>query len=117
MSVCRRAIRYLDSRQTFRDFFEGIPMVRRLLIALVLLAVPASTFAAGLETPSSGKKYAFLVGVKRYDHSSFQNLYYTENDVVELAKVLKQNAYQVTLLGDSQGVDKQPTRTNFLAQL
>src|SRR5262245_23435400 len=88
-------------------------MVRLLMLALLV----AAPMVAAQQQPPAGKKHALLIGVKRYDNANFQNLYYTENDVSELSKILKDNGFEVTLLGDSQGADKLPTRANFMAHL
>ena len=67
-----------------------------------------------------GKKRAVLIGVKEYDHAGFSPLYYSENDVVELAKVLKPQGYDVVLLCDSAGKadeKRSPTRANILREL
>src|SRR5262249_54090625 len=37
-----------------------------------------------------GRKYALLVGVKSYEHSKLPDLRYTENDVEDLARLLRQ---------------------------
>ena len=65
--------------------------------AMAVLAFPL------MSQEKSGKKYAFLVGVKEYQHEKLQSLRYTERDVVELAKVLKASGYEVTLLCDAEG--------------
>jgi formylglycine-generating enzyme required for sulfatase activity len=52
---------------------------------------------------NAAKKYAVLVGVKEYQHQKLPTLRYSENDVVELGKVLDQAGYRVTVLCDSNG--------------
>ena len=87
-----------------------------LLVASVLTA-----FVWLLETPASapvqeGKRYAVLVGPRRYDHSKLPLLEYTENDVTELAEVLRGAGYEVVLLTDTTGQkdDKlAPTKANI----
>jgi formylglycine-generating enzyme required for sulfatase activity len=64
-----------------------------------------------LAQPAKGRKYALLVGVKDYDHHKLAPLRYTENDVVELAKLLRPAGYDVTLLSDSAKV--KPTGANI----
>jgi formylglycine-generating enzyme required for sulfatase activity len=66
----------------------------------------------GGATPD-GKKYALLVGVKQYDH--LKELKFTENDVTELAAVLRPAGFDVTLLCDGEGErdgSLAPTRDN-----
>lgn len=73
------------------------------------------------EANESGKRYAVLVGVKKYDHpKEFKSLKYTENDVRDFAKVLRGEGYSVVVLSDSTGeqnADLIPTRANILDQL
>src|SRR5262245_44491484 len=88
-------------------------MRRALLLAL---AVVPTVMLVGQE-PQRGKKFAVLIGVKSYDNVNFGNLYYTENDVVELSKLLKPQGFDVTLLSDSQPRESQPSRTNIMAKL
>jgi hypothetical protein len=88
---------------------------------LVFLAL-ASCFPAPAAEPrrAAGKRYALLVGVKEYEHSSLSNLRYTENDVAALAKLLRPAGYQVALLCDSAGqrnARNKPTLRNIQAQL
>jgi uncharacterized caspase-like protein len=52
---------------------------------------------------TSAKKYAVLVGVKEYQHQKLPALRYSENDVVELGKVLRDAGYIVTVLCDRNG--------------
>src|ERR1700693_1591444 len=59
------------------------------------------TLAAG-QAPAA-KKYAVLVGVNEYQHERLPALKYSENDVVEPDKVLRDAGYAVTLLCDSAG--------------
>ena len=54
----------------------------------------------------SGEKYAFLVGVKTYLPTELRNLEYSENDVTELAEVLKAGGYRpenIRLLTQAEG--------------
>jgi uncharacterized caspase-like protein len=48
-----------------------------------------------------GRKLAFLVGVKSYDHAELKNLDFPENDVKELSDVLKGQGFTVTLMSTS----------------
>src|SRR5439155_17939069 len=66
------------------------------------------------------KRYALLVGVKEYEHARLPTLKYSENDVTELAKLLRKSAYQVSLLCDSEGKKNEknaPTKANIERQL
>jgi hypothetical protein len=57
---------------------------------------------------------------KRYDHSKFTPLEYTENDVTDLADLLRGARYQVVLLTDAAGQKDRrdaPTRANIQARL
>jgi hypothetical protein len=91
-----------------------------LLLLAFLAAAPPS---AGQDAKARGKRFALLVGVKDYDHSKFDPLKYTENDVDELARLLRADASgfaKVTLLTTSRGKDTpsaRPTRKNILAVL
>src|SRR5262249_44763357 len=85
-----------------------------------LLALLALTVALPASAAAQGKRYAVLVGVKEYDHSSLSNLEYTENDVVALARLLRPAGYQVALLCDAEGRKaprNKPTLRNIKAQL
>ena len=64
------------------------------LLACGLLG--ALAVAAPATQPPAGKKYAVLVAAKEYDHSALKPLKYTENDVVELAAVLRQPRAQLS---------------------
>src|SRR5262249_21127203 len=82
-----------------------------LVAGLCCLALLGPGWAQG----SRGKKYALLVGVKEYHHRGLADLKYTENDVAELAKILRPAGYAVTLLCDSEGQkdrSRKPTRAN-----
>src|SRR5262249_27616980 len=65
---------------------------RRLLPAVLLAAFGAALLLpladTGRAAPAKGKKYALLVGVKKYKDDKLGDLKYTENDVEELAKLL-----------------------------
>src|SRR5262249_13473469 len=87
-----------------------------LLVALIV-ATPVRT-----EAPA-GKKYALLVGVRQYAHARLTELRYTENDVEELAKLLRSadvNFSSVRLLTTTRGVrdpKQDPTAKNIRAAL
>src|SRR5262245_23840201 len=72
-------------------------MFRRLFVPVCLVLVVTAPANA------EGKKYALLVGVKEYDHFKLAPLKYTENDVTELAQLLRPAGFDVTLLTDSEG--------------
>jgi hypothetical protein len=69
-------------------------------LAVGVLLYIAAAPAVG-QTPA--KRYAVLVGVKEYKHEKLPALKYSENDVVDLARVLRDAGYTVTLLCDSAG--------------
>jgi hypothetical protein len=67
-----------------------------------------------------GRKLAFLVGVKEYRHSALSNLDFPENDVTELADILKPLGFQVVVLTTTIGrtnSDLNPTVSNIREQL
>src|SRR5262249_60484906 len=72
----------------------------RALVPALLLAVPPGAAHA---RAGKGKRYALLVGVKEYDHQALSNLKWTENDVVELGKLLRRGGYRGAPLCDSEG--------------
>ena len=69
--------------------------MRLALVALFLLAVPAS---------AEPKKVAVLIGVTKYAHPKLPDLKYTERDMTELRDVLKEAGFDVTLLASSGSV-------------
>src|SRR3954447_21960199 len=74
--------------------------------------------ACGPACAEEGKKYALLVGVKSYDHYKLAPLKYTENDVTELAQLLRPAGFEVALLTDSEGKKdkgRKPTAENIRA--
>lgn len=93
---------------------------RRRLFASVLFALATAVLVAA---EPEGKKYALLVGVKRYsDGTGLRNLDYTENDVNAMAQVLEKQGYRVTILTREQAVkqDKdflRPTAKNIREHL
>lgn len=60
--------------------------MRTLTLLLIALALSAALAA-------EGEKHALLVGVQQYGDDELGNLQYAENDVRELAEVLKQQGY------------------------
>jgi formylglycine-generating enzyme required for sulfatase activity len=101
-------------------------MTRRSVGRLLLLLLPA---LAALLLPAwgqaaKGKKYALLVGVKDYRHAGLRPLKYTENDVEDLAKILRARGAgfaKVHVLTNTRGArDKgvsAPTAANIRAAL
>ena len=57
---------------------------------------------------------------KDYDDKKLPDLEYTENDVADLARLLSQGGYVVTLLSDSEGMKdkaRRPTGKNIRSAL
>src|SRR5215217_7845854 len=82
------------------------------LACLVAMAAPA------LAEGGKGKKYALLVGVKSYEHSKLSDLEFSENDVTEMAALLRPAGFQVALLTDTEGKKdpvRKPTAKNIRA--
>ena len=61
-----------------------------LALPAVLLSLPPPTQA----DPPQDRQYALLVGVQNYNKDELRNLDYTENDVNDLAEVLKGAGYK-----------------------
>jgi formylglycine-generating enzyme required for sulfatase activity len=73
----------------------------RVILPIVSVAMLATLYVLAQE--NTGKKYALLVGVQEYgDGSGLRRLDYTENDVTDLAEVLKQQGYIVTMMTESE---------------
>ena len=80
--------------------------------------LPAQPGRAGLGRART--RTPFWSGWREYEHSSFAELKYTENDIEELAKVLAEGGYEVTLLTTTRGkkdAKLKPTASNIRAQL
>ena len=85
----------------------------------------AALVLACLFVPSAhaGDRYALLVGVKNYNKTELRNLTYSENDVAELAQLLRDAGYKrVVLMTQSAALaegdnDLLPTSDNIRAQL
>jgi formylglycine-generating enzyme required for sulfatase activity len=99
-------------------------MTRRFGLAYAMLAAAAVTVAfwnlARAQDEPAGRKLAFLVGVRQYRHNDLKNLDYPENDVEELADLLKQKGFAVTLLtthAGSSDKDRFPDAANIRRQL
>src|SRR4051812_31319929 len=87
--------------------------VRSRCLVLALLALAA---AAGTAHAQQGKRYAFLVGVQKYQDPKLTALEYCQNDVQDLGQVLGKIGYEVVLLSDSTGAQDPshaPTRANI----
>jgi hypothetical protein len=88
---------------------------------IVALSGLALTPLAG-QPPAEGKKYALLVGVREYDSGKFAELRFTENDVEEMAHVLRDKAgfAGVAVLTTTRGRKSRadaPTRANIVRAL
>jgi uncharacterized caspase-like protein len=89
------------------------------LCFLALCACAALPATAGAQE-AKGKKVALLVGVTEYDSDKFATLKYTENDVEELATVLKKSGFDAVVMTNTRGKkdkDATPTAANVRAQL
>jgi formylglycine-generating enzyme required for sulfatase activity len=96
--------------------------MRRWTLPSLLLLAAAALPLAGREDKPTGKKFALLVGVCEYNHDKLKDLKYTENDVEELARILRDNSagFEVTLLTTTRGKkdeSAQPTAKNIRVQL
>lgn len=88
-------------------------MSQRLSLWLVL---PLCLAACAPVSAQQQRKLALLVGVREYRHAALEKLRYTENDVVELAPLLRAAGFQTTLLCDGEGAKhagSRPTKANF----
>jgi Caspase domain len=94
----------------------------------VLLAAFALALSIGLvslrllsaDDEPQPRKLAFLVGVKKYSHGELKDLEFPENDVKDLAEVLKRLGFTVTVMSTSAGrSDKEhyPDADNIRQQL
>jgi formylglycine-generating enzyme required for sulfatase activity/uncharacterized caspase-like protein len=92
----------------------------RFAVVVPLSLVAALALLGGSQAQADkGKKYALLVGVRTYDHCDLAELKYTENDVEELAEVLK-GFTEVVVLTSTRGGKKAaaaPTAKNVRAAL
>jgi TPR repeat protein len=95
------------------------------LLLLLTAAAPAIAAPARPVPPApageeQGRRFALLVGVNEYRHSTLPNLRYAENDVSELAAVLKRAHFEVVLLTGGAGRNdpgRRPTLANIERQL
>ena len=73
----------------------------RVILPIVSVAMLATLYVLAQE--NTGKKYALLVGVQEYANGSgLRRLEYTQKDVTDLAEVLKQQGYIVTIMTESE---------------
>src|SRR5262245_56646428 len=73
-------------------------------LLLVLAGLPLLPLA-GQE--GQDRRYALLIGVRKYDKNELRDLLYTENDVSALAKVLKEAGYKrVVLMTQTVGAEE-----------
>ena len=83
--------------------------IRLTLLFAVILWNDIGSFGllTAADQESTGKKYAILVGVKEYDRNQLKNLPFAENDVSEMAEILKQSGFRrVELLTQAEGAKK-----------
>jgi formylglycine-generating enzyme required for sulfatase activity len=101
-------------------------MVRRFGAAVLAVAGlawllwPSIDRLAAQGNSAAGRKMAFLVGVKNYDHADLKDLDFPEHDVEELASVLKSDGFQVVLLTTQAGrkdAQNKPTAGNIRGRL
>ena len=91
-------------------------------MCLGLAAVPPLLGRADDEPPQ-GRQYALLVGVRNYKKGELKSLKYTENDVNDLAQVLRDAGYKtVVLMTQSEAAaarsdDLEPNADNVRRQL
>src|SRR5262245_33804046 len=86
-------------------------------LAILLVTLPIAGAVS-----RAAERYAILVGINQYEHPKLRELplKYAVNDATELAEVLKEAGYRVTLMTDeSQKSDRKlaPTKTNIESTL
>jgi formylglycine-generating enzyme required for sulfatase activity len=89
---------------------------------LVCLAVGGLLWAGvPAQESTRGRKFAFLVGVKKYNHAKLRNLEFAENDVEELDGVLRAKGFKAVLVFTTRTAAKnekfKPTARNILFRL
>jgi tetratricopeptide (TPR) repeat protein len=100
-----------------KDHPDVAAVVKELALLKAKTAGPAKIQPADA---TQGKRHALLVGVRDYEHNKLATLQFTENDVTELARLLRPAGYAVTLLCDSEGEkapQRKPTARNIRAAL
>jgi formylglycine-generating enzyme required for sulfatase activity len=83
--------------------------------ALAAAAIALLSLAAPAKEPTTGRKFAFLVGVEKYSHGKLHDLDFPENDVEELADVLNSQGFKTVLLTTRLGkndASRLPTQQN-----
>ena len=96
-----------------------LPVASGLVLAAVFVCVSRESSVQAQSEPA-GRKLAFLVGVKTYNHSQLKTLDYPERDVEEFAPVLRRSGYTVVLLTTAEGLKTpalMPTAANIQSQL
>jgi formylglycine-generating enzyme required for sulfatase activity len=95
-----------------------MPRTRRVAVALAVLLPLAAGLPWLMAQAPAAQKVALLVGVRSYDHANLTDLEYPENDVTELAAVLKGAGYRVVLLTTGAADARlRPTRANVRREL
>jgi uncharacterized caspase-like protein len=90
-------------------------LLRRLLVAALVGLAALRPLRAQEPEP---KRYAVLVGINRYQHPKLPELQFAEADVTDLANVLRDAGYEVTLLTGSGGDEAlRPTKANVESQV
>ena len=77
-------------------------------ICASLATIQAASALAQAPPAAQGKKFALLVGVRQYDQNELRSLPYSETDVTELGRILKEADYQadnVVLLTQTLGAE------------
>ena len=98
-------------------------LVLALLVGVAGILLPCLGVSADDDEAPAGRKYALLVGVRNYNKDELRNLDYTENDINDLAEVLRETGYKrVVVLTQSEAADLRdndllPTRNNIREQL
>src|SRR5262245_12487676 len=75
-------------------------------VGLCGFTVVLGVIVPGWSEEKKVEKYALLVGVNKYDSNKLSELQYAENDVAELAKILKSNGFDVRLLSGNSAKGK-----------
>lgn len=87
-------------------------------VLAICLACNSPRTSAADDTPP--RKLALLVGVKEYDHAQLANLQFAENDVAELAELLRNQKFEVVLMTTElakRNRDLIPTAANVKTEL
>jgi formylglycine-generating enzyme required for sulfatase activity len=90
---------------------------RWLTAALSILAVAAGLSAARGLADDEPAKYAFIVGINKYQKRSFADLEFAERDAQDLADVLRGLSFEVVLLRGSADGELKATREGIEGQL